>query len=577
MRIAILHIDHCFPEKCSHECTRFCPRVLMGQKTIEFVKSEKYPKIDEFTCVGCGICTKKCPFGAIEIINLPEELSNPFHQYGQNMFRLFKFITLPKGKIVGLLGENGTGKSTILNILSKQIIPNFNKNASEQDVVDFFRRTQNFDFFKSLYDNKIEISYKPQILPKVLPSKKVKDIIKNKEIINDLELSNILEKDLSELSQGELQRAAIAITLEKNSDLLVFDEPSTFLDIYQRINITKAIRKYSQNKYCAVVEHDLLVLDIVADYINILYGKPGAFGIVSNIRNSRSGINDFLRGFLRDENVKMSDPITLTQPGTKKTINFTNKLLLFPSFTKTYKNFCLTSEQGTIFQEEIVGILGRNATGKSTFLKILYGIEKSDQKNIETSITISYKPQEISANKTTLVADFINPKNIEKKSEKFNLIVANLNIFHLLNRPLNSLSGGELQRVWIAACLFKEADIYLLDEPTAYLDVKQRLNLAKFLKVFLRIYKKAALVVDHDLSFLEYISDSLMLFEKKEIMCAPESATATKGEKYALINKLLSKLNITLRRDVETNRLRVNEPNSQKDIEQKNNKCFIEK
>ncbi|PIY99909.1 MAG: ribosome biogenesis/translation initiation ATPase RLI [Candidatus Huberarchaeum crystalense] len=577
MRIAILHIDHCFPEKCSHECTRFCPRVLMGQKTIEFVKSEKYPKIDEFTCVGCGICTKKCPFGAIEIINLPEELSNPFHQYGQNMFRLFKFITLPKGKIVGLLGENGTGKSTILNILSKQIIPNFNKNASEQDVVDFFRRTQNFDFFKSLYDNKIEISYKPQILPKVLPSKKVKDIIKNKEIINDLELSNILEKDLSELSQGELQRAAIAITLEKNSGLLVFDEPSTFLDIYQRINITKAIRKYSQNKYCAVVEHDLLVLDIVADYINILYGKPGAFGIVSNIRNSRSGINDFLRGFLRDENVKMSDPITLTQPGTKKTINFTNKLLLFPSFTKTYKNFCLTSEQGTIFQEEIVGILGRNATGKSTFLKILYGIEKSDQKNIETSITISYKPQEISANKTTIVADFINPKNIEKKSEKFNLIVANLNIFHLLNRPLNSLSGGELQRVWIAACLFKEADIYLLDEPTAYLDVKQRLNLAKFLKVFLRIYKKAALVVDHDLSFLEYISDSLMLFEKKEIMCAPESATATKGEKYALINKLLSKLNITLRRDVETNRLRVNEPNSQKDIEQKNNKCFIEK
>jgi len=549
----------------------------MGQKTIEFVKSEKYPKIDEFTCVGCGICTKKCPFGAIEIINLPEELSNPFHQYGQNMFRLFKFITLPKGKIVGLLGENGTGKSTILNILSKQIIPNFNKNASEQDVVDFFRRTQNFDFFKSLYDNKIEISYKPQILPEVLPSKKVKDIIKNKEIINDLELSNILEKDLSELSQGELQRAAIAITLEKNSGLLVFDEPSTFLDIYQRINITKAIRKYSQNKYCAVVEHDLLVLDIVADYINILYGKPGAFGIVSNIRNSRSGINDFLRGFLRDENVKMSDPITLTQPGTKKTINFTNKLLLFPSFTKTYKNFCLTSEQGTIFQEEIVGILGRNATGKSTFLKILYGIEKSDQKNIETSITISYKPQEISANKTTIVADFINPKNIEKKSEKFNLIVANLNIFHLLNRPLNSLSGGELQRVWIAACLFKEADIYLLDEPTAYLDVKQRLNLAKFLKVFLRIYKKAALVVDHDLSFLEYISDSLMLFEKKEIMCAPESATATKGEKYALINKLLSKLNITLRRDVETNRLRVNEPNSQKDIEQKNNKCFIEK
>ncbi|PKM92410.1 MAG: ribosome biogenesis/translation initiation ATPase RLI [Euryarchaeota archaeon HGW-Euryarchaeota-1] len=573
MRIAILHKDRCFPEKCSQECARFCPRVLMGQKTIEFVKGEKYPKIDEFTCVGCGICTKKCPFGAIDIINLPEALSEPFHQYGQNGFRLFKFVVLPKGKIVGLLGENGTGKSTILNILSSQIIPNLNKNTSKQDVVTFFRRTQNYDFFKNLYDNKIKASYKPQILPKKLPTKKVRDVLNNKEIINELKLNNILEKEFSELSHGELQRVAIAAALEKPSDLLLFDEPSTFLDIYQRINTAKAIKKYSRNKYCVVVEHDLLVLDAIADYIHILYGKAGAFGVVSNTRNSRSGINDFLRGFLRDENVKISETISLVPSGVEKTIDFRSKLFSFPIFTKTYSHFCLNTEQGTIFQEEIVGILGRNATGKSTFLKILAGVEESDQKNIETPISISYKPQEINNNEAITVADFICPKDAKKESEKFNLIVTNLNILHFLNRSLSSLSGGEIQRVWIAAALLKDADVYLLDEPTAYLDVKQRLYLAKFLKSFLRIYKKAALVVDHDLSFLEYISDSLMLFEIKDTA----SSHAIKGEKYLLINKLLSEINISLRRDVETSRLRVNEPGSQKDLEQKNACCFIEK
>lgn len=575
MRIAILHKDRCFPEKCNKECMHFCPRVLMGQKTISFIENEKYPKIDENSCVGCGICVKKCPFNAIEIINLPEALSNPFHQYGKNGFRLFRFITLQKSKVLGLLGENGIGKSTIMNVLSKQLVPNLNKNASKEDIINFFRRTQNYEFFKSLYESKINIGYKPQILPKILPSKKVKEVIKNEKIIKDFELKDILEKNFSELSYGELQRVAIAATLQKNPDLLLFDEPSTFLDIYQRINIAKVIKKYSQAKHCVVVDHDLLVLDIVADYINILYGKAGAYGIVSNIRNSRSGINDFLRGFLRDENVKIGEPTALISSGSEKTIDFTKELFSFPGFTKTYKNFSLAVEKGTIFQEEIVGILGRNATGKSTFLKILGGIEKSDEDNIKTKITISYKPQEIGIDEARTVADFIRQK--EKTSEKYNMIITNLDITHILNRPITTLSGGELQRVWIASCLLKDADIYLLDEPTAYLDVKQRLNLAKFLKSYLRIYKKAALIVDHDLSFLEYISDTLLLFEnigKKE---EKTISTATKGEKYALINKLLKKLDITLRRDIETNRLRVNEPGSQRDLEQKKEGCFIEK
>jgi ATP-binding cassette subfamily E protein 1 len=118
----------------------------------------------------------------------------------------------------------------------------------------------------------------------------------------------------------------------------------------------------------------------------------------------------------------------------------------------------------------------------------------------------------------------------------------------------------------IAATLGKQFDILLLDEPTAFLDVEQRLRASKLIREIVESKEAAAFVVDHDLQILDSISDRLMLFEGER---------GVKGHAWApshpkdCMNAFLKKIGITFRRDPQTGRARANKPNSQKDSEQK--------
>ena len=103
MRIAVINKDKCQAKKCGWLCIKICPGVRMGEETI--VKGEDgFPVISEELCTGCGICPKRCPFHAISIVNLPEELENPVHQYGVNAFRVFNLPVPKENNIVGIIG-----------------------------------------------------------------------------------------------------------------------------------------------------------------------------------------------------------------------------------------------------------------------------------------------------------------------------------------------------------------------------------------------------------------------------------------------------------------------------------------
>jgi len=150
---------------------------------------------------------------------------------------------------------------------------------------------------------------------------------------------------------------------------------------------------------------------------------------------------------------------------------------------------------------EILGILGKNAIGKTTFVKMLAGVIEPDNVKLDLNMRVSYKPQYIEP-QDALVAS-LHP-DME--------LVERFCIRHLMDRNLKDLSGGELQKIAIVDCLSREADLYLLDEPSAYLDVEERLKLSKHLKKYIEDHKKNILVVDHDILLIDYLSDQLMVF-----------------------------------------------------------------
>ena len=223
--------------------------------------------------------------------------------------------------------------------------------------------------------------------------------------------------------------------------------------------------------------------------------------------------------------------------------------------------FSLKAEKGNIGKGEVIGILGENGIGKTTFVKILAGEIENDAGKLNEKVAVSYKPQYLESN-DELVMAFLQ----DAIKGYTNQIINPLNIKPLLLKKLNELSGGELQRVMVAYCLGKEADLYLLDEPSAYLDVEQRLIVSKVIRDFMEQKGSSALIVDHDLLFLDYLSDKLMVFDG-----IPAKEGIVKGP-FAMeegMNMFLKKLNITLRRDKESLMPRVNKLDSKLDREQK--------
>ena len=580
-RISILDKERCKPKNCEYLCIHYCPGVRMDEDTIVIDEKTKKPLISEELCEGCGICTNRCPFDAISIINLPEAANDPIHRFGQNQFELFGLPTLEEGNVIGLLGPNGIGKSTIMNILSGSLIPNFGDYTTKEEnwdkVIEYYKGSALQKYFQNLAEGNIKPILKPQMvdkLPKVVKGK-VKDLLtkvneRNKldYVTKELQLENVLERKMENLSGGELQRVAIAATVLREGDFYYFDEPTSWLDVSQRLNAVRVIRSLAEEKKSVlVIEHDLATLDALSDNIHILYGTPGGYGIVSGRKGVRLGINAYINGFLSEENVRIrQNPIEFTiRPPTPEEDG--DAISSYTDLNKEYEGFKITADSGEIFYNEIVTAFGSNGIGKTTFAKMLAGVEKPTSGEVDEEVSISYKPQYIITNFEGSVSDFLYTNAPSYGSKIFESeIMKPLSLNDMLDKPVKGLSGGELQRLAIATTLAKDAEIYLFDEPTAFLDVEQRLLAAKVIRKMVESKNAASLIIDHDIVFIDYISDRAMVFNGTPGLNG--HASKPTGLRDAM-NEFLGNLNITFRRDKETKRPRVNKLNSYKDREQK--------
>uniref|UniRef100_A0A665TSF8 ATP-binding cassette, sub-family E (OABP), member 1 n=1 Tax=Echeneis naucrates TaxID=173247 RepID=A0A665TSF8_ECHNA len=454
-RIAIVNHDKCKPKKCRQECKKSCPVVRMGKLCIEVTPQSKIVWISESLCIGCGICIKKCPFGALSIVNLPSNLEKETtHRYCANSFKLHRLPIPRPGEVLGLVGTNGIGKSTALKILAGKQKPNLGKYDNPpdwQEILTYFRGSELQNYFTKILEDDLRAIVKPQYVDQIPKTVKgsVGAILSRKDdtdtqdlVCQQLDLSHLRERNVEDLSGGELQRFACAVVCIQRADIFMFDEPSSYLDVKQRLKAAITIR--------SLITPDRL--------------DPSSEGIIPHLGHYK--------------------PQTIS-----------------PKFKGSVR---------ALLHEKI-----RDAYTHPQF-----------------------------------ITDVMKPLQIES----------------IIDQDVQNLSGGELQRVALTLCLGKPADVYLIDEPSAYLDSEQRLMAARVIKRYILHAKKTAFVVEHDFIMATYLADRVIVFDG---IPSKKTAANTPQSLLAGMNRFLSLLEITFRRDPNNFRPRINKLNSIKDTEQK--------
>lgn len=558
VRIAVIDVNTCVGPtlKCGLVCVPICPEVRMGSEAI-FIKESGFAGINEDLCTGCGLCVKKCPTQAIKVVKLPKEPGNPFFRYGVNSFRLYDF-TVPRDKMItGIIGRNGIGKSTLLGLLQGKLLPNLNGKKVWEDFEKEYSGTEILEFLRNIQDKKLRVSVKPQDLEALskLPYT-VRQLFStvtgfNEKLVQDFSLKEVVDRNLKVLSGGELQRVALAYALAKDADLLFVDEFTSFLDLKQRLNAIQKLNSQSLNQSIVVVEHDLTILDYLAEQVILLWGEPGVFGVLSTVKPVRTGINQYFQGFLKEENIRFRPyeiKISILNPG-----NYVGRdKITYEGFELNYDDFNLKADSGFLYAGEVVGILGENGIGKTSFAKKL-----SENKDF------ALKPQVLERTDET-VEEFFSKNNIILTVE----VKEKLELVRLLEKNIMELSGGELQRVWIAKTLLQECKARIFDEPSSFLDVEQRLETATLIKKFSKTTAIPSFVIDHDFLFIDMSCDRLVVFQGTP---SKQGTASTPLSMKDGMNAFLKNIGITFRRDKDTGRPRVNKIGSQVDVEQKQN------
>ena len=199
-----------------------------------------------------NLCEEMSPLANV-IVNLAKELGIIRFINTVSILSDYHLPTPKKGTVIGLLGRNGMGKSTIINILSGNIRPNLGKYDNHQlawdDILDNFRGTELKSHFEKISSGTLRVSIKPQLvylIPKTFKGT-ARELLKKYDerhvfdtLVNDLGLTNILDNSVSQLSGGELQRLAVAVAFSKDADYYFFDEPSSYNDIYQRLQVARS-------------------------------------------------------------------------------------------------------------------------------------------------------------------------------------------------------------------------------------------------------------------------------------------------------------------------------------------------
>jgi ATP-binding cassette subfamily E protein 1 len=447
-------------------------------------------------------------------------------------------------------------------------------------VLERYRGTELQGYLGRVRDDEVSVARKPQYVDRIpdrfegttrtlLEGADERDVLG--ALADRLSIRPVLDQPIGDLSGGELQRVALAATLARDADFYFLDEITPYLDIGQRVAAARLVRDLvdGADRSALVVEHDLAVLDLLADVLHVAYGRPGVFGVVTDAKSVRNGINEYLKGYLDNENMRIrEEAITFEEHAPRETVTGA-PLLEYPALEFGYgpDAFSLTVDPGTVYEGEVLGVVGPNGIGKSTLAKLFAGTLAPDAGALDAHLDVAYKPQYVEADDPIRVDAFLSSIADDFGTSHWDTEIARpLSLDPIMEQQLPDLSGGERQRVAIAATLARDADLYLLDEPSAHLDVEQRVQATSAVRRYVENNDATAMVIDHDIYMIDLLADRLLVFEGEPARRG--HATAPRGMREGM-NAFLADLDVTFRRDERTGRPRINKPGSQLDREQK--------
>lgn len=460
---------------------------------------------------------------------------------------LFKDISFSvgEGQKVGLIAKNGTGKSTLLEILSNK---------------------EGYDNGKIIYRNDIKIGYLEQI-PKFNPSEKVIDacfnhhgnpdrILKAKQILTQLHIEN-LQQPIGELSGGQQKRVALANVLIDNPDFLILDEPTNHLDLPMIEWLENFLSRSSLT--LLMVTHDRYFLDHVCNLIleldnKSIYTYRGNYSYylekrqerIDNLRAEVQRANNLYRtelewmrrmpqarghkakyreeAFYELEN-KAHQRIEERQMRLKtKNVYIGSKIFECQYVSKRFEQddgtakIILDNFYYNFARFEKMGIVGDNGTGKSTFIKMLLNIVKPDSGQFDIGETVrfgyfsqeglKFKEDDKVIDIITDIADYIDLGNGRK-------LTASQLLNYFLFSPeqqytyVYKLSGGERRKLYLCTVLMKNPNFLVLDEPTNDLDIQT----LQVLEEYLQDFPGCVIIVSHDRYFMDKVVDHLLVFK----------------------------------------------------------------
>jgi ABC transport system ATP-binding/permease protein len=509
----------------------------------------------------------------ISISNISKNMGNK---------KLFENITfgIDKGQKIGLIGVNGCGKTTLLRIIAGLENTDSGSISRNRDtIVSYLEQINNYNLDNTILEN-IFSSNNPLItLIKryeelcISMSNNNSSINENefhkiteemdkhkaweyehqiKSVLNELEINNLSGK-MKNLSGGMIKKVSLAECLISNANLIIMDEPTNHIDL----KTIKYVEEYLKNtdKAIFLVTHDRYFLDSVCDTIieidrNMIYKYEGNYSyylekkseIENNLIRDDERIENLLRKelewykrqpkarttksksrmdsidkLMEHEKFKNNSGIEITISGRK----LGRKILELNDISKSFSSIKVINKFSYIFkQNEKIGIIGPNGSGKTTFLNILTGKLNPDSGKIDTGINTEFgyftqsmvnMPSEMKIidfiKQSAEVIELNNGKTItaEKMLERF-LFSADS-----CYTVISNLSGGEKRRLFLLNILMKNPNFLILDEPTNDLDIK---TLA-ILEDFLYDFGGCLVVVSHDRYFLNRIVDHLFVFDDK--------------------------------------------------------------